>query len=86
MAWPLLAVIPFYRLLRVEVTSPCFLATTATQGALENFKSVITASVAAHVIEIYRARGVCAHGGADVYARCVPRAVPLEAEARRGAY
>lgn len=59
MAWPLLGVIPFHRLLRVEVTSSCFLATAATQGVLEDFISVIAASIAAHMMGIYDDKAVC---------------------------
>lgn len=59
MAWLLLDVIPFHRLLRVEVTSPCFLATVATQGVSKDFNSVIAASIAEQMMEIHDDKAVC---------------------------
>ena len=41
MARSLLVVIPFHRLLSVDVTGPCFLAIAATQGELEEFNTTI---------------------------------------------
>ena len=59
MAWLLLDVIPFHRLLRVEVTSPCFLATVATQGVSKDFNSVIAASIAAQMMELHDDKAIC---------------------------
>jgi len=59
MAWSLLTVTPFQRLLSVEVTSSYFLATAATQGVLADFNSVIAASIAARVTEILDDEAMC---------------------------
>jgi hypothetical protein len=44
---------PFQRLLSVDVTSPYFLATAATQGVLDDLNFVIAASIAVRLMEIY---------------------------------
>jgi hypothetical protein len=58
-AWSLLLVMPFQRLLSVDVTSPYFLATAATQGVLDDLNSVIAASIATRVTEIYDDEAIC---------------------------
>jgi hypothetical protein len=50
---------PFQRLLSVDVTSPYFLATAATQGVLDDLNSIIAASIAARVMEIYNDEAIC---------------------------
>jgi hypothetical protein len=75
----LLLVVPFQRLLSVDVTSPYFLATATIQGVPDNLNSIIAASIAARVMEIYNDEAiccpprrvstgwVCAHGGEIFY-------------------
>ena len=50
---------PFQRLLSVDVTSPYFLAAAATQGVLDDLDSVIAASIATRVTEIYDDEAIC---------------------------
>ena len=58
-AWSLLLAMPFQRLLSVDVTSPYFLAAAATQGVLDDLDSVIAASIATRVTEIYDDEAIC---------------------------
>jgi hypothetical protein len=50
---------PFQRLLSVDVTSPYFLATVATQSVLDDLNSVIAASIAAQLMGIHDDEAIC---------------------------